>query len=777
MPYDKDSGILDHSHNLPEMVKIIEAEWPVRPSGIWNGSSIESLRRHLRELSRRCELGGQKSLRRLTRLIEEKIHNIVDDGPPPNGDQITSLDETLERLKRATKNLQKPVIPGKSENQRFDLLLLQRNQDTRERIERALALREWRYCTLSNLQELQDALEGGTKAILADTSFLTELDRAPSDFYPRRHVRPGLFFVSDRCDIETRMQAIRAGAIKLFPEPIDLDALIKALEAYIQPKNEPRHRVLIVEDDESQARLVAGLLRKGGFETLTLTDPLGIIDTIWRFQPDLILMMDLYTSTADGLVLTTLIRDREESAAIPIVFLSAEVDPEKKLQALRAGADDFLTMPIQRNQLLTTVKSRISRAKTISAAGVHKKEEKPEQLPDRQALLSRLEQASRDHEEGGWLYGVIVIALDISHATPPAWRGTDTDQRIAGVVEGLGPLLQGKDFLARTGHSSLTILIRRHSQNEVERLAYLVYEIVNYRFSLFALPEKGFGIGLALLDSSFQSTEALLQEGESAANTAYNRGIKGFNCSSKGMLPGLGMVAEVETKWPKEQFLQALQPGSATLRERRFICRKGETQAVEIFELIPQSDLPGTSDNLYQMAAQCGAAAEFDRFVCDLGIQRLCEYTLKGKPVRLILRQSAAVMEESNYLDFIKAILRRLQIVGTGLIMEFELPSLASRLPKAHALFSELTALGIGISLSHFPCNESGYKVLTHLRADAVRPRPSVLRAGIESVKQISKEIRSLQTEIILPCVDHLGQISRHWWEFADYVPADCQTT
>ncbi len=653
-----------------------------------------------------------------------------------------------------------------------DLLLLHRNKNAREQIEKAIALREWRYRVLTDLPELRDALAGDTKAVLIDTSFLPDLQRHLSRLELGKRERPGLFFVSDRCDVETRLQAMRAGASQIFSEPFDLDALVTALEKYISPKAKPRHKVLIVEDDESQAKLVADLLRKGAFETCIVTEPLGIIDAIWRFQPDLIFMLDLGVHGVDSTVLTRVIRDRKESAAIPIIFLSGEDATEKKMLALQAGADDFLTMPIQLQQLLTTVRSRIERARAISVAGVCKGELKENNLPARKALLERLKQTWLKPETEGFFHGLIVVALGDPQGDFTPRSDGDANQLIGMVVEWFAPLLQRNDYLARIGHCSLALLTGRPKRQDVERLADLTYEIINYKLAALFAAGRRLGVGLVLLDGAIESAEVLLQRGETAASTAYQRSLKGYLCH--GWTPSVSREYWVAEPAAHGELLpETLWNGSISLRERRFVDRRERQQATKVLELIPQSSEPGAPDNLYPLAADHRVAVEFDRFVCDLAIHRLAEYRLLGESVKLILRQSVAVMEDKDYLEFIKVTLRSLQTVGTGLMLEFELPGLAIDLSRSRLLFKELAALGIAISLSNFACSRSAYKAIAYLKANAVRPRSSLLNSGEERIEQISRMIHALNIEIILPYMECHDPIAPLWLESTDYIQAD----
>ncbi|WP_425527757.1 response regulator, partial [Xylella fastidiosa] len=68
-------------------------------------------------------------------------------------------------------------------------------------------------------------------------------------------------------------------------------------------------------------------------------------------RPDKILM-DLNMPDLDGISLTALIRQQPNKLLLPIVFLSGDTGPEKQIEVLDSGADDFLTKPIQPRPLI-----------------------------------------------------------------------------------------------------------------------------------------------------------------------------------------------------------------------------------------------------------------------------------------------------------------------------------------------------------------------------------------------------------------------------------------
>jgi DNA-binding response OmpR family regulator len=772
MPYKKDPRSYNHANSLPQSVKRIEACLPTNSTGTRSEFTPFKKKCTSCEQSGLRGVNGNQNIHDSCEPLEKYISHIVNGEGPPDRGNIIQFDKIPDYLKRAVENPRVNFSDRPVDPKRFDLILLHREQRSWKRIEEAIALRNWKYRSVSNLSELQDELVFGAKVFLIDTSYLPALGQLLGWLHSHRDTRSVLFFISDCCDIRTRIKALRAGAKKLFLEPVNLNALIKAIEAIIQPKSVPDFRVLIIADDESKAISAAELLHNNTFETLILTEPLEVIDSIWRFLPNLILMLDLRMPELDNIVLTKLIRDREESVAIPIIFLSNDDDPVKEQQTLQAGADDYLSITSPQQLLLTAIKCRIERTKAIAAAGVHKSDESLADLPDRKAMLLRLEQVSSECDEGMWFYGVVVISLDTLQVASTCQTGNSRDQLITTVIEGIGPLLQVKDYLARVGYARLAILIRRGSKKELEHLVDLANEVISYRLSTHMIPVSWLGTGLVILEDGGRNTEELLQHGEMLAYAGCQQRQTICDSYSKLSAP-LGRGVKEVSAWQREEFMHVLQSGSLNLRALRYFCLNEGVQTVETIELMPSLDDLNYPVDIYQQAALCEAAADFNRVVCEWGIQRLYEYSHQGKPVRLILRQSAAVLDDRDYIDSIKCTLRRLQIVGSGLVFEFALPSIAFRLRQSAVLFGELSALGVGISLSHFPCNKSGYKALAYLKAVVVRPRSSLLYGESNCIEWISRKIHSQHAEIILPDTENIEKISSKWWECADYVQAD----
>ncbi len=173
---------------------------------------------------------------------------------------------------------------------------------------------------------------------------------------------PPTIAISVRDDLPARLAAVRAGARGYYSKPVDVARLSEALDAEtIEEEAEP-YRVLVVDDDESMAELYSVFLQSAGIATKTVTKPLAVMGPLAEYHPDLILM-DINMPDCNGIELASVIRQKEAYVRIPIVFLTSEADVDRRILAMRTGADDFLQKPVPPELLLSSVQSRIERSR------------------------------------------------------------------------------------------------------------------------------------------------------------------------------------------------------------------------------------------------------------------------------------------------------------------------------------------------------------------------------------------------------------------------------
>ena len=106
-------------------------------------------------------------------------------------------------------------------------------------------------------------------------------------------------------------------------------------------------RILVVDDEEANLRLVDRILQSGGYENTELvSDPERAVEAARDSTPDVVLM-DLRMPGVDGIELLERLGDEvEDFRYVPVVVLTSDPGRDAERRALRAGADDYLTKPV-----------------------------------------------------------------------------------------------------------------------------------------------------------------------------------------------------------------------------------------------------------------------------------------------------------------------------------------------------------------------------------------------------------------------------------------------
>jgi two-component system cell cycle response regulator DivK len=119
-------------------------------------------------------------------------------------------------------------------------------------------------------------------------------------------------------------------------------------------------RILIVEDNKADVRLLKDILEKSGYETLQTGDGLEAISLALAHLPDLILM-DIQLPEISGLEVTRRLRGDARSRHIPIVAVTAFPMGWHQRETLDSGCDAYIAKPISILGFLSTVESFLPR--------------------------------------------------------------------------------------------------------------------------------------------------------------------------------------------------------------------------------------------------------------------------------------------------------------------------------------------------------------------------------------------------------------------------------
>jgi two-component system KDP operon response regulator KdpE len=118
-----------------------------------------------------------------------------------------------------------------------------------------------------------------------------------------------------------------------------------------------KKRILVVDDESQIVRVLRTALTSSGYEVRTAEDGNAGVRMAREWHPDLVIT-DVSMPYLNGIELCTQLRSESQ---VPIIVLSVKGDERTKIEALDAGADDYLTKPIGMNELAARVRRNLSR--------------------------------------------------------------------------------------------------------------------------------------------------------------------------------------------------------------------------------------------------------------------------------------------------------------------------------------------------------------------------------------------------------------------------------
>jgi len=225
--------------------------------------------------------------------------------------------------------------------------------------------------TFSQLSALETAIQKQLPSVLIVDIVFADDQYAGTNFVAHLHEKIDLelpvIFLSDQDSLEYRFRAQQAGGTYYLQKPVNFSELIHTIELLISLTFREPYRVLIVDDDAEHATYTAHTLQQIGIKTGVVLDPELTLETIQQFKPEVILQ-DMHMPVYSGLELAAMIRMDPKQQFTSILFLSAETQLDKHLEALRLGADDFLVKPVSPNILIQTVQIRAQRTRSYNKA-------------------------------------------------------------------------------------------------------------------------------------------------------------------------------------------------------------------------------------------------------------------------------------------------------------------------------------------------------------------------------------------------------------------------
>ncbi|MCK5672009.1 MAG: diguanylate cyclase [Spirochaetales bacterium] len=381
--------------------------------------------------------------------------------------------------------------------------------------------------SLNNLSDLEVFLKQNTcRLVIVNSAFIEKDITAGKKLYNMKKGYSNYIsyiFVANRDDFDLRLKTVKSGGDAYIVLPLDTGELVDKIDKLTSKMNHPPFHVLLIDDDPEQIAYYALVLQQAGMITSVASDPKRVIEVLVESKPEIIIL-DMYMPICNGIELAAIIRQHEAFLTIPIIFLSAEHSEEKQLEAMKSGADDFLTKPIRPDNLITRINAKAARSRNLRF------------LMERDSLTGLLNHANLKERISIEMMRVKRSSGNLCYAMIDAdhfKKVNDSYGHLAGdhVLKSLSRMLQDRlrrtDIIGRYGGEEFgVILINTDSEN-----AFRVMEEVRKNFALVKhkSDEDEFYVTFSCGIASFSECETPAELNDAADKAMYEAKSSGRN--------------------------------------------------------------------------------------------------------------------------------------------------------------------------------------------------------------------------------------------------------
>ena len=535
--------------------------------------------------------------------------------------------------------------------------------------------------------------------------------------------------------------------------------------APIGAEGDEPYRVLIVEDDRSQALFAESVLGGSGIQTRSVAEAAEVLSAMDEFQPDLVLM-DLHLPDMEGTSLTQRIREHEDFAHVPIVFLTGDPDPELQYQVLEFGADDFLSKPIRPRHLIAAVQSRVQRARA----------------------LRRLQDAGNNgdrHPATGLLHRPELMQRITSHAPSGSGGALCVEIQNAGAL---------RDRYGFAGFE--------HLMNEAGRhLASLVGELPAARlndnvFAVFApsADEPALeGLSRSLRDGvgrdaiEIAGTPQRLRAAVSHAACSSGKPDQLLDHAMEALrearVAPLGIAAyKPPVQDARDERLLALLREAIANDGLRLAFQPvvavdgGEEAQFQALLRLPEGERPmHSAREVLPLAEANGLMPDIDRAVLARAIGHLGDRESDAPPVRLFVSHSPRTLTDGDHVAWLRQALEARDVAASQLVLDLRLDDALVHSEELAPALARLADAGVGVCLSQYLHGSEADVLLGRLPLHYLRLSPRYTAADATAAERdeargVIQRAHAIGLRVIGPSVEDPRAAAALWSSGIDYL-------
>src|SRR4028119_800319 len=328
------------------------------------------------------------------------------------------------------------------------------------------------------------------------------------------------------------------------------------------------NKILVIEDERSIRLNLLKLLSVEGFQTIGADNGSSGLQLAQAEQPDLIIC-DIMMPELDGYEVLRALQQNPVTATIPFIFLTAKADPSDWRQGMKLGADDYLTKPFTRAELLEAIASRLQKQESLLQRHTLELRKAQAQLnyllrynqltnlPNQLLLQERFNQLLTQSKGRLRKFPILSIGLEQVNRIHSSLGPASGDLFLQAVAERLHKCVGTQDTVAHLGAAQFAILLTTtNNRQEVGQIAETLLDVLSSPFIVGSheifLTAK---IGIAFFGRDGRDLDTLIKHATAAREEAQNSGNKPyqFYIASLGVKSQEALLLEVELRQALER--------------------------------------------------------------------------------------------------------------------------------------------------------------------------------------------------------------------------------
>ena len=584
----------------------------------------------------------------------------------------------------------------------------------------------YRVRHISSLVEAEDRLhERIPGAVIIDVDFPEGSDQAITLIAALRKeagLQAPVLFLAERNDMSARLDAVQAGGNAYFSKPFESDEILSVLRELLLPQtSEGYYRVLIINDRPAEAWEMAGALEEQGVTPRVVIQPLQVLQDIYRFRPDL-LLIDLDLKEVNGSDLAQVIAQHRECDILPMILLCFPADVAHYLMKLNAPGASLLAKPVPTSYLCWEVKQRLSRARTMRVKlNLLTDNDTVSSLYNRQRFMMLIEQTLEAMGLRLQSLAVVFVMLDNLRSIRDSVGVATADEVVGQAAFRLRQVLNAEQPAARFSDAIFSILVPNLLGEPLLGLARRIRDALETGF--YKIGEQALllrtNIGIAVTTDRSQDHLMLIQRADSACGLAKD--VKGERiylqqsvaeakqdreASSRGrVLEQVREIIEHERLWLVFQPVASMRGDTNERYEVLLRLRDGQGQ-----ELVPGS--------VFGVVYNHPTGLTLDRWVIDHALEMLRQ---RPSMTTLFIKVLLVTLQDKTLATWLRERLEQTGVEAQRIVFEVAESSAERSLRDMFGFLSGIKLLGCGFCLDRFGRGSDSLGLLKNLGADYVK--------------------------------------------------------